>query len=138
MTLETIKDSLKSEIRRELKIKEGAENLAKVAKDKRTRSELSSILKESNYKLQELHRQLNEVNAQVSDTGKRRLCTKRFSPDCYISGSERRFAMDVIVPGRPTAAWSGRGARFRVVSLGVGNVCTRWLSRYNRKSGDRA
>jgi protein kinase N len=68
MTLETIKDSLKAEIRRELKIKEGAEKLAKVAKDKRSRNELSSILKQSNYKLQELHRQLNDVNAQVSDT----------------------------------------------------------------------
>jgi protein kinase N len=78
MTLETIKDSLKAEIRRELKIKEGAEKLAKVAKDKRSRNELSSILKQSNYKLQELHRQLNDVNAQVSDTGKKRLFTKRF------------------------------------------------------------
>ena len=69
--LDMIKDSLKAEIRRELKIKEGAENLAKVAKDKRSRSEVSSILKQSNHKLQELHKQLNEVNAQVSDTGKK-------------------------------------------------------------------
>lgn len=69
--LEMMKDNLKAEIRRELKIKEGAENLARVAKDKRSRNEVSSILKRSNHKLQELHRQLNEVNAQVSDAGKR-------------------------------------------------------------------
>ncbi|XP_065829410.1 serine/threonine-protein kinase N2-like [Oscarella lobularis] len=66
--LETIRESLKAEMRRELKIKEGAENMAKVAKDKKQKAELAAILKASNAKLSELRNHLNEVNAQVADT----------------------------------------------------------------------
>eukprot|EP00118_Oscarella_pearsei_P006029 m.27564 g.27564 ORF g.27564 m.27564 type:complete len:1054 (+) comp30158_c0_seq1:213-3374(+) len=66
--LESIRESMKAEIRRELKIKEGAENMAKVATDKKQKAELSTILKASNAKLSELRNHLNEVNAQVSDT----------------------------------------------------------------------
>ena len=76
--LETIRESLKAEMRRELKIKEGAENMAKVAKDKKQKAELAAILKASNAKLSELRNHLNEVNAQVADTGTK---SKIFSKD---------------------------------------------------------
>ena len=65
-------DGLKLEIRRQLKIKEGAENLKKASTDKRSLTKCNSILKEANFKLQELHYQLQDLNAGLTEnsTGK--------------------------------------------------------------------
>jgi hypothetical protein len=65
--LEHSKEIIKSEIRRQLKLKEGAENLKKVATDKRSLSQCSAILKESSAKLQDLHQQLQDLNALVNE-----------------------------------------------------------------------
>ncbi|XP_075691221.1 serine/threonine-protein kinase N3 isoform X2 [Rhinoderma darwinii] len=63
--LEDSREQLKREIQRELKIKEGAENLRKVSTDKKHQSHVESQLKTSNRRLQELHRQLQELNGRI-------------------------------------------------------------------------
>ncbi|XP_032610185.1 serine/threonine-protein kinase N2-like [Hylobates moloch] len=63
--LDDIKDRIKSEIRKELKIKEGAENLRKVTTDKKSLAYVDNILKKSNKKLEELHHKLQELNAHI-------------------------------------------------------------------------
>ncbi|CAB4013497.1 serine threonine- kinase N2-like isoform X3 [Paramuricea clavata] len=60
-------DDLKTEIRRQLKIKEGAENFKKATTDKKSLTQCNSILKEANSKLQELHHQLQDMNAGLTD-----------------------------------------------------------------------
>lgn len=65
--LEHSKEIIKSEIRKQLKIKEGAENLKKVATDKKSLSQCNAILKESSAKLQDLHQELQDLNARVSE-----------------------------------------------------------------------
>ncbi|XP_018420824.1 PREDICTED: serine/threonine-protein kinase N3 [Nanorana parkeri] len=63
--LEDSREQLKREIQRELKIKEGAENLRKVSTDKKHQSHVESQLKTSNRRLQELHRRLQELNGRI-------------------------------------------------------------------------
>lgn len=65
--LEHSKEIIKSEIRKQLKLKEGAENLKKVATDKKSLAQCNAILKESSAKLEELHQELQDLNARVSD-----------------------------------------------------------------------
>uniref|UniRef100_T1J1B0 protein kinase C n=1 Tax=Strigamia maritima TaxID=126957 RepID=T1J1B0_STRMM len=63
--LEVLKEQMKKEIRKELKIKEGAENLRKVATDKRSIANVNSILKKANNKLQELQEDLHEMDSHI-------------------------------------------------------------------------
>ncbi|XP_037356566.2 serine/threonine-protein kinase N2 [Talpa occidentalis] len=63
--LDDIRDQMKREIRKELKIKEGAENLRKVTTDKKNLAYVDNILKKSNKKLEELHHKLQELNAHI-------------------------------------------------------------------------
>ncbi|XP_030669428.1 serine/threonine-protein kinase N2-like isoform X2 [Nomascus leucogenys] len=63
--LDDIKDRIKREIRKELKIKEGAENLRKVTTDKKSLAYVDNILKKSNKKLEELYHKLQELNAHI-------------------------------------------------------------------------
>ncbi|OCT85193.1 serine/threonine-protein kinase N2 [Xenopus laevis] len=63
--LDEMKDQIKREIRKELKIKEGAENLRKVTTDKKNLAYVDTILKKSNKKLEELHNNLQELNAHI-------------------------------------------------------------------------
>ncbi|KAM4696060.1 serine/threonine-protein kinase N3 [Rhinophrynus dorsalis] len=63
--LEDARDQLKREIQRELKIKEGAENLRKVSTDKKHLSHIDSQLRASNRRLQELHCQLQDLNGRI-------------------------------------------------------------------------
>jgi predicted nucleic acid-binding Zn-ribbon protein len=63
--LENVKKSVKEEIRKELKIKEGAENLRKVVTDKKRLSNVNSIVKQANCKLQELQSDLQELDAHI-------------------------------------------------------------------------
>ncbi|XP_032906609.1 serine/threonine-protein kinase N2-like [Amblyraja radiata] len=63
--LDEAKEQIKREIRRELKIKEGAENLRKVTTDKKNLSNVEHVLKNSNRKLETLHEQLQDLNAHI-------------------------------------------------------------------------
>lgn len=65
--LETIKETIRLEIRKELKIKEGAEKLQRASVDRRSRSYVTSILKKCNEKLEDLHSELNTYLALVPD-----------------------------------------------------------------------
>nr|XP_047133739.1 serine/threonine-protein kinase N2-like isoform X2 [Hydra vulgaris] len=65
--VEQLKESIKLEIRRELKIKEGAENLRKVSTDKKTLAQCQQAIKMSSQKLSELHEHLQDLNAQISE-----------------------------------------------------------------------
>eukprot|EP00061_Rhincodon_typus_P009933 g33804.t1 len=63
--LDEAKEQIKREIRKELKIKEGAENLRKVTTDKKNLSNVEHVLKNSNRKLEMLHEQLQDLNAHI-------------------------------------------------------------------------
>ena len=63
--LEEIKEGLKREIRKELKIKEGAENLRKATTDKKSLDNVNKMVKLANSKLEELHQELQELNAHL-------------------------------------------------------------------------
>ncbi|XP_069465282.1 serine/threonine-protein kinase N3 isoform X2 [Ambystoma mexicanum] len=63
--LEDAKDHLRREIQKELKIKEGAENLRKATTDKKSLGNVETQLKCCNRKLQQLHWELQELNARL-------------------------------------------------------------------------
>lgn len=52
-------------MRKELKIKEGAEKLRGVSTDKKTLSDVASIVKKSNLKLNEMQADLQELESQI-------------------------------------------------------------------------
>ena len=60
--LKQIQEELKRDILREMKIKEGAENLRKASKDKKSLADVNSIVKQANVKLERLNQELQEVN----------------------------------------------------------------------------
>ncbi|XP_072096788.1 serine/threonine-protein kinase N2-like [Mobula birostris] len=63
--LEGVKSRIRREIQKELKIKEGTENLRKVTTDKKNLACIENILKISNQKLECLHWELQELNARI-------------------------------------------------------------------------
>ncbi|XP_043245666.1 serine/threonine-protein kinase N2-like isoform X3 [Amphibalanus amphitrite] len=63
--LEELREYIKREIRRELKIKEGAEKLRTATSDKKSLQNVSSIVKKANTKLQELQAELHELDSQI-------------------------------------------------------------------------
>lgn len=63
--LEEMREHLKKEIRKEMKIKEGAEKLKEATTDKKSLSDVQSIVKKSNNKLKELQTDLQEINAYL-------------------------------------------------------------------------
>ena len=63
--LEELRDYLRQEIKKELKIMEGAENLRRVATDKKSVSNVNVIVKKSNSKLTDLQRELQELESQI-------------------------------------------------------------------------
>lgn len=60
-----LKELIRREIRKELKIKEGAEKLREVAKDRRSLSDVATIVKKANTKLAELQAELQELESQI-------------------------------------------------------------------------
>eukprot|EP00094_Tigriopus_californicus_P003780 TCALIF_03636-PA protein Name:"Similar to Pkn Serine/threonine-protein kinase N (Drosophila melanogaster)" AED:0.17 eAED:0.17 QI:0/0.92/0.85/1/0.53/0.64/14/537/1195 len=81
--LEELREYLRREIRKELKIKEGAENLRKVATDKKSVSDVNTIVKKSNSKLTELQQELQELESQILVTHQSRHGT----PNASLSDS---------------------------------------------------
>lgn len=68
--MEHKKEKLKAELRRELKIKEGAENMQKAAATAKQRKAVAAILKSSQQKINRLQEKIQELNAEVEDFGK--------------------------------------------------------------------
>lgn len=63
--LEEIKEAIRREIRKELKIKEGAEKLREATTDRRSLNDVATIVKKSNSKLAELKSELQELESQI-------------------------------------------------------------------------
>lgn len=63
--LEELKEHIRREIRKELKIKEGAEKLREVTTDRKSLTELTTLVKKSNYKLSEMQSELQELDSQI-------------------------------------------------------------------------
>ncbi|XP_051560431.1 serine/threonine-protein kinase N1-like isoform X1 [Myxocyprinus asiaticus] len=63
--LDERRERIRREIRKELKIKEGAENLRRATTDKRNVQQVESQLRSSNRRLDSLHAQLQELDAHI-------------------------------------------------------------------------
>ncbi|NXX51495.1 PKN2 kinase, partial [Tricholaema leucomelas] len=63
--LEGERELLRHTIQKELKIKEGAENLRKATTDRKNLAHIEHVLKSSNRKLEQLHHELQELNARI-------------------------------------------------------------------------
>ncbi|XP_036070018.1 serine/threonine-protein kinase N1 isoform X2 [Oryzias melastigma] len=63
--LDEQRERIRREIRKELKIKEGAENLRRATTDKRNAHQVESQLRSSNRRLDHLHAQLQELDAHI-------------------------------------------------------------------------
>ncbi|NXG48401.1 PKN2 kinase, partial [Psilopogon haemacephalus] len=63
--LEGEREMLRHTIQKELKIKEGAENLRKATTDRKNLAHIEHVLKSSNRKLEQLHHELQELNARI-------------------------------------------------------------------------
>ncbi|XP_021269998.1 serine/threonine-protein kinase N3 isoform X2 [Numida meleagris] len=83
--LEGEKELLRRAIQKELKIKEGAENLRKATTDRKNLAHIEHVLKSSNRKLEQLHWELQELNARIVITDRednKTVCTDgSLSPD---------------------------------------------------------
>ncbi|NXW16054.1 PKN2 kinase, partial [Circaetus pectoralis] len=75
--LECEKELLRRAIQKELKIKEGAENLRKATTDRKNLVHIEHVLKSSNRKLEQLHWELQELNARIVITDKEKSKTGR-------------------------------------------------------------
>uniref|UniRef100_A0A4W4HQ82 protein kinase C n=1 Tax=Electrophorus electricus TaxID=8005 RepID=A0A4W4HQ82_ELEEL len=63
--LDEQRERIRREIRKELKIKEGAENLRRATTDKRNAQQVENQLRTSNRRLDSLHAQLQELDAHI-------------------------------------------------------------------------
>lgn len=63
--LEDLKRKIKEDIRKELKIKEGAENLRRATTDRKSLAHVNSIVKKANSQLYDLRRQLSDLTADI-------------------------------------------------------------------------
>ncbi|TMS23499.1 Serine/threonine-protein kinase N2 [Larimichthys crocea] len=63
--LDEQRERIRREIRKELKIKEGAENLRRAMTDRRNAQQVDSQLRSSNRRLDNLHAQLQELDAHI-------------------------------------------------------------------------
>ncbi|CAF96367.1 unnamed protein product, partial [Tetraodon nigroviridis] len=86
--LDEIKEQIRREIRKELKIKEGAENLRKVTTDKKSLAYVDNMLKKSNKKVEELHQELQELNAHIVVKDPEELLECPLTPDTPNSESK--------------------------------------------------
>lgn len=95
--LEEVKKQVKEEIRKELKIKEGAENLKKVTTDKKCLSNVNVMVKQSNNKLQELQQDLQELDAHILVTHQgNRKSARPQDPDSLSNSSDREDMADEV------------------------------------------
>ncbi|XP_078126742.1 serine/threonine-protein kinase N1b isoform X4 [Sander vitreus] len=92
--LDEHRERIRREIRRELKIKEGAENLRRATTDKRNAQQVDSQLRSSTRKLESLHAQLQELDAHIVVKGPDDNKDAPKSPDTFnrTSTNQRRIA----------------------------------------------
>uniref|UniRef100_A0A8C2ZWE0 protein kinase C n=1 Tax=Cyclopterus lumpus TaxID=8103 RepID=A0A8C2ZWE0_CYCLU len=94
--LDEHREKIRREIRRELKIKEGAENLRRATTDKRNAQQVESQLRSSNRKLDNLHAQLQELDAHIvvkgGEENKGMRCPQSPGAESRTSAHKQRIA----------------------------------------------
>uniref|UniRef100_A0A1A7ZIV8 Protein kinase N1 n=1 Tax=Nothobranchius furzeri TaxID=105023 RepID=A0A1A7ZIV8_NOTFU len=93
--LDEQREKIRREIRKELKIKEGAENLRRATTDKRNAQQVDSQLRSSNRRLDDLHAQLQELDAHIVVKGgeeSKDECPQSPGADCRTSAHSERIA----------------------------------------------
>ncbi|CAL1534835.1 unnamed protein product, partial [Lymnaea stagnalis] len=128
--LEEMKEYLKKEIRKEMKIKEGAEKLREASTDKKTLQNVSSIVKKANTKLQELHQDLQELSAYllVTNSGSADLGGER--ADGLRSPDKGDSQVEHPVNPRLKSLQKQMDIELKVVKIGAENM----ISMYNTGS----
>jgi len=63
--LEELKEHIRKEIRKELKIKEGAERLREATTDRKSLADVASLVKKSNSRLADLQYDVQELESQI-------------------------------------------------------------------------
>ncbi|XP_054290402.1 serine/threonine-protein kinase N-like [Macrosteles quadrilineatus] len=110
--LEELKEHIRREIRKELKIKEGAEKLREVATDRKSLSDVAHIVKKSNSKLGELHAELQELESQIILTQGQSALPSPLTPPTSNNGHDGYSSPVVAAPQN-----SGFANDLRLVSL---------------------
>uniref|UniRef100_A0A1A8E478 protein kinase C n=1 Tax=Nothobranchius kadleci TaxID=1051664 RepID=A0A1A8E478_NOTKA len=93
--LDEHRERIRKEIRKELKIKEGAENLRRAITDKRNAQQVDSQLRSSKRKLESLQAQLQELDAHIVVKGgeeSKDECPQSPGADCRTSAHSERIA----------------------------------------------
>ncbi|XP_046679636.1 serine/threonine-protein kinase N isoform X1 [Homalodisca vitripennis] len=111
--LEELKEHIRREIRKELKIKEGAEKLREVATDRKSLSDVAHIVKKSNSKLGELHAELQELESQIILTQGQSAIPSPHTPPNSNNGHDG-YMSPVVAAAPPN---SGFANDLRLVSL---------------------
>ncbi|KAM9844157.1 serine/threonine-protein kinase N1b isoform 2-T2 [Aulostomus maculatus] len=90
--LDEHRERIRREIRKELKIKEGAENLRRATTDKRNAQQVDSQLRCSKRKLESLHAQLQELDAHIVVKGHNDNAPKSPTSVSRSSANQHRIA----------------------------------------------
>ncbi|NXN15199.1 PKN2 kinase, partial [Indicator maculatus] len=90
--LEGERELLRRALQKELKIKEGAENLRKATTDRKNLAHMEHVLKSSNRKLEQLHWELQELNARtvLTDREENRAGRSWLAGKCYSTPMARK------------------------------------------------
>ena len=93
--MEELREFLRREIKKELKIKEGAENLRKVARDRKSVSDVNRMVKSSNTKLTDMQQELQELESQIlvssSSSSSSAARGDKHTPNSSLSGEGKLF-----------------------------------------------
>ncbi len=93
--MEELREFLRREIKKELKIKEGAENLRKVARDRKSVSDVNRMVKSSNTKLTDMQQELQELESQIlvssSSSSSSAARGDKHTPNSSLSGEGKTF-----------------------------------------------
>uniref|UniRef100_A0A8C5NG63 protein kinase C n=1 Tax=Gouania willdenowi TaxID=441366 RepID=A0A8C5NG63_GOUWI len=93
--LDEQRERIRREIRKELKIKEGADNLRRATTDKRNAQQVDNQLRSSNRKLENLHAQLQELDAHIVVKGgeeNKDECPQSPGAESHTSAHKERIA----------------------------------------------
>jgi len=109
--LESLKEAIKKDIRKEFRLKEGIENMKKVTTDKKQLMEVENALRISNRQLDDLHQELRELEAsqltrsasiktdesRIENTDSNSIENVLEKTDPRISGLEKQLRIELMV-----------------------------------------
>ncbi|KOX77703.1 Serine/threonine-protein kinase N [Melipona quadrifasciata] len=112
--LDELREHIRREIRKELKIKAGAEKLREVATDRKALSDVATIVKKSNSKLNELQAELQQLESQI-------ILTQGQPQSPQQNHSNGQDLENFFPSTRASAQW---------LSNGLGQLITRSIARH--------